>query len=284
MENSVEIQAKTIDGAIEQALAELHASYEEVDVEILQTGGIFKKPKVRVTIKEGIRKTPAGTQNNEINTHESNEAKSSDRINPESTTPNPKSKPTPKPKPAKTTAADRPGPNTHGSRPADSSPGSPPRDPSEWPLKFTKSLAFTETLLELLQSGAKVTPAETERSFNLNITGENVGMIIGKGGDVLNAIQTLVSSVAIANAGGEHKRVYVNVEDYKERREQTLKTLAVKKAERVKETGRYIKLEPMNARERAIIHSALQDVAGIRTYSTGKDPHRCLCIAPANEK
>jgi len=96
----------------------------------------------------------------------------------------------------------------------------------------------------------------------------------------MNALQTIVGSIAIAHSHGDNKRVYLNVEGYKEKRIETLKDLAIKKAEKVRETGRYIKLEPMNARDRAIIHSALQDLPGIRTYSTGKDPHRCLCIAP----
>jgi len=163
------------------------------------------------------------------------------------------------------------------------------------PAKFQKTLDFATKLVELLGSGAVVTHEITERSFNINVTavtaasgaeghGGGVGQIIGKGGEVMNAIQTLVSSIAIANSAGENKRVYFNVEDYKERRTETLKALAVRKAEKVKETGRFIKLEPMNSRERAIIHSALQDIEGIRSYSTGKDPHRCLCIAPARKE
>ena len=165
---------------------------------------------------------------------------------------------------------------------------SPPRviaaqNDSGLPAKFQSTLDFTKKLISLLENPAEVTYEITEKSFNINVTGNGVGQIIGKGGEVLNAIQTLISSIAIAHSAGEQKRVYFNVEDYKERREETLKSLAARKAEKVKETGRPIKLEPMNARERAIIHSALQDITGIRTYSTGKDPFRCLCIAPARK-
>jgi spoIIIJ-associated protein len=137
--------------------------------------------------------------------------------------------------------------------------------------------------MELLDNGCKVESEVTDKTFNINITGGNVGQVIGKGGEVLNAIQTLVSAIAITYANGENKRVYINAEDYKERRKETLVALAQKKAEKVKATGRYIKLEPMNSRDRAIIHSAVQDIEGVCTYSTGKEPFRCLCIRPEKE-
>ena len=118
-----------------------------------------------------------------------------------------------------------------------------------------------------------------------------MGRLIGKGGEVLNAIQTIVTSIAITNSSRpdadsgapRSKRVIVNVGDYKDRRDDSLKSLAMKKAEYVKSSGRFVKLEPMNARDRAIIHTLLGEIDGIRTYSTGKDPFRCLCIAPAEK-
>jgi len=155
----------------------------------------------------------------------------------------------------------------------------------EMPVKFVKCKEFVIDLLKELGHGdMEVTTEITEKSFNINISGEKAGIIIGKGGDVMNALQTIISSIAIAHSNGEYRRVHVNVENYKERRLETLKALALKKAEKVKATGRYVKLEPMTARDRAIIHSALQEVEGIRTYSTGKDPYRCLCIAPAKRE
>jgi len=241
---SIETQAKSIEAAIEDALTQLGASYDEVDVDIIQEAGFLKKAKVKVTLKE-----------KEVEKH-----------------------PTPViASPAKQSRPEKPAPAKKEPKPKE------PKPTGDLPPKFQTTLDFTKKLLELLENPAEVTHEITDKSFNINVNGNGVGQIIGKGGEVLNAIQTLISSVAIAHSAGEQKRVYFNVEDYKERREETLKALAVRKAEKVKETGRFIKLEPMNARERAIIHSALQDITGIRTYSTGKDPHRCLCIAPARE-
>jgi spoIIIJ-associated protein len=264
MNKSTEVQAKTLDQAIEQALQELGASYDEVDVEVLTTGGLFKKAKVKVTVKgsaETVVEKPAA------------EEKKTDRIvnektqtDAKKTTDKPVSTQTEKPKFEK----------KHTETKAVVVDG-------EMPEKLVKAFAFTKKLFELLGNDSEVVTEMTDKSLNINVNGGNVGMIIGKGGEVMNAIQTLVSSIAIAYSRGEGRRVYLNVEDYKQRREETLKALAVKKAEKVKETGRYIKLEPMNARERAIIHSALQDIEGVRSYSTGKDPHRCLCIAPAEQ-
>ena len=269
MGKSIEMSAKTTGEATERALIELGASYDEVEVEVLSSGGLFKKAKVRVTIKETEKPIIKEFEKTVIKEVQTNfQTGKSDK---------PITKPA---KPTKTVIEKI-------EKPQESKtvqPVTKDNAPNGKSIKFEKTLTFTKKLLELLENDATVTTEITERSFNINITGDNVGKIIGKGGEVLNALQTIVSSIAIANSAGENKRVYINVEDYKERRRETLVALAQKKADIVKKTGRYIKLEPMGARDRAIIHSALQDIEGIRTYSTGKDPHRCLCIAPKNSE
>jgi len=269
MSKSIETQAKTIEAAIEDALAQLGASYDEVDVDIIQEAGFLKKAKVKVTLKEKDAAKPVPVKKEEskpvVKAEKPKQEKPAE--------PKPGKKEERKEKPAKKEIVKEAKPKETK---AEVSTG-------DMPKKFQKTLDFATKLVELLGSGAEVTHETTDKSFNINVNGQGVGQIIGKGGEVMNAIQTIVSSIAIANSAGENKRVYFNVEDYKERRTETLKTLAVRKAEKVKETGRFIKLEPMNARERAIIHSALQEIQGIRTYSTGKDPYRCLCIAPARK-
>jgi len=268
---TIETQAKTIEAAIEDALAQLGAAYDEVDVDIIQEAGFLKKAKVRVTLKETEKEAvkPAAVT---VKEERKNDVKKESK--PE------KSKPEKKEvKEVKEVKKEAKAEEKKEKKETKKEPVST----GDMPAKFSKTLAFATKLVELLGSKAEVTHEITDKSFNINVNGEGVGQIIGKGGEVMNAIQTLVSSIAIANSAGEQKRVYFNVEDYKERRTETLKALAVRKAEKVKETGRFIKLEPMNSRERAIIHSALQEIEGIRTYSTGKDPYRCLCIAPARK-
>jgi spoIIIJ-associated protein len=290
MTKSIETQAKTIEAAIEDALSQLGASYDEVDVDIIQEPGFLKKAKVRATLKEKekevakpIEKPTPLKQEKPVIARTQSEAKETKQS----------SKPAKKEEKKDVTGkASTEVKEVKKEVKAEEKPEKKevkkekPVQTGDMPAKFEKTLTFATKLIELLGSDAQVTHETTDKSFNINVNGNGgagVGQIIGKGGEVMNAIQTLVSSIAIANSAGEQKRVYFNVEDYKERRTETLKALAVRKAEKVKETGRFIKLEPMNSRERAIIHSALQEIQGIRTYSTGKDPYRCLCIAPARK-
>ena len=272
MHKSIEVSAKTIDKAIEEALETLGASYDEVDVEILQEAGFLKKAKVLVTVKNPVIMTDTGVGVQNLSAEIPAEVKED---KPRAEKKVEKKEDTKKEKvEKKEVKAEKKVEKKEVQKAAD----------GETPVKFEKTLQFVTKLVELLEvEGASIEGEVKEKSYDINITGENSGRIIGKGGEVMNAIQSIVSVIAIANSNGENRRVNVNIENYKERRLETLKALAIKKAEKVKESGRYIKLEPMNARDRAIIHSALQGIEGIRTYSTGKDPYRCLCIAPSRE-
>lgn len=112
----------------------------------------------------------------------------------------------------------------------------------------------------------------------VEINGKNTGHLIGYRGESLYAMQTLLS--AIANKGIEEKIVLrLDIEKYKSKREQTLKNLAIRTAERVVKTGKSVTLEPMQAYERKIIHSALQDNKKISTDSIGEEPRRRIVIA-----
>lgn len=271
MSKSIEIQAKTIEAAIEEALAQLGASYDEVDVDIIQEAGFLKRAKVKVTLKKAEEPAAKLEPKREIiATPNEPTGKQSPQESPKQENQNNKKEE------KKDKKHDKEDKKEHNKSEKDA-------DKGELPKKFKKTLEFARELLKLLGNESEVTYEITDKSFNINVNGTGVGQIIGKGGEVMNAIQTIISSIAIAHSNGENKRVYFNVEDYKERRSETLKALAIRKAEKVRETGRFIKLEPMNARDRAIIHSALQEIEGIRTYSTGKDPHRCLCIAPKKD-
>ena len=261
-QKEIEVKAKTAYDAICEACEKLGVAQDEVTVQVLKEGGMFSKGVFLVTVKQDTAK-PAAVAPKAAPVKEEKKAE----VKPakeEKTKPVKEEK-----KPAAETKA----------TPVASSEFTKPTG-----TKFEVTVAFVTKLLELLENDSKVTTERTDTAFNINVNGENIGRLIGKNGVVLNAIQTLVSSIAISNANGEGTRVFVNIGDYKEKRGDTLQSLAIKKAEKVKETGRYIKLEPMNARDRAIIHTALSEVKGIKTYSTGKDPFRCLCIAPADDK
>lgn len=106
---------------------------------------------------------------------------------------------------------------------------------------------------------------------------EKLGIVIGKRGVTLDSIQYLLSLIVNKNTD-EYVRVQLDSSGYRQKREDTLKDLAQKMASKVLKTGRNIKLEPMNAHERKIIHEALQEYEGVITHSEGKDPYRKVVI------
>ncbi len=115
----------------------------------------------------------------------------------------------------------------------------------------------------------------------LNVNGENLGKLIGRHGQTLNALQYLVN-LAIRRVNEEPGRVIIDVAGYRKRREENLKRLALSAAERVKKRGRKEILNPMSPTERRIIHLTLQNNKEVMTYSEGEDPYRRVIISPKN--
>ena len=113
--------------------------------------------------------------------------------------------------------------------------------------------------------------------LQVNLEGENASEFIGYRGEVLNALQTLLSTIANKNHKAKVK-VVVDIAGYKQRREKTLEELAVKVAKSVVRTGKSITLEPMTAYERKIIHSKLQENNRVETHSVGEEPRRRIVI------
>ena len=112
---------------------------------------------------------------------------------------------------------------------------------------------------------------EAERNLDIELSGDDMGMLIGKRGATLDSLQYLVSLVVNKNVD-DYVRVKVDTENYRERRKETLENLAKNIAYKVKRTKRPVSLEPMNPYERRIIHSALQNDKYVTTHSEGEDP------------
>jgi spoIIIJ-associated protein len=121
---------------------------------------------------------------------------------------------------------------------------------------------------------------DEEGSLEIDISGNDCGVAIGRHGETLDAIQYLTNIVA-NRWMDDFLRVIVDVSGYRHRREQRLSRIANKTAERVLATGRESKLKPMTPAERRVIHMTLRDVEGISTYSEGADPRRYVVIAPS---
>ena len=153
---------------------------------------------------------------------------------------------------------------------------------SEELAKNTPCAVFLGELLEKMNNAAPVRAAETENGLRLCIDAETMGLLIGRRGETLDAMQYLVSLVANKNRKEEgYIRVTLDTEGYRSRREETLKRLARKNATQVRQTGRAIAMEPMNPYERRILHSALQGFSGVSTHSEGEEPNRHVVITPA---
>ena len=124
---------------------------------------------------------------------------------------------------------------------------------------------------------------EEEKELEVNLTGDDMGILIGKRGQTLDSLQYLVS--LIVNKGTEgYLRVKLDTENYRERRKETLETLAKNIAYKVKRTKRPVSLEPMNPYERRIIHAALQNDKYVTTRSEGEEPFRHVVISLKREE
>lgn len=115
--------------------------------------------------------------------------------------------------------------------------------------------------------------------MNVNLIGDNLGIIIGKRGDTLDALEHLVN-LCVNKGDGEYVKVILDAEDYRARREQTLIKLAKNLASSVVRNDRKITLEPMHSNERRIIHATLQNNSNVDTFSIGDEPNRKVVIAP----
>lgn len=146
-----------------------------------------------------------------------------------------------------------------------------------------RAVEFIDGLTKILQLDAKSELVYDGDKVVINITSAQSSRIIGRRGEVLDAIQTMAS--AVANIGREeYKRVVVDCEDYRASREKTLTELAERLAKKAVDKQRRVTLEPMNPYERRIIHSALANSEEVKTISSGKEPSRFVVIVPNNEK
>lgn len=137
---------------------------------------------------------------------------------------------------------------------------------------------FIKGVLTSMDMKAEIRVTEEKNVIKINLTGPNMGILIGYRGETLDSLQYLISLIINKGHDAEYKRVILDTENYRSKREETLKRLAGKVASTVRNTGKVIKLEPMNPYERRIIHSALQDNEFVETYSEGEEPHRRVVV------
>jgi spoIIIJ-associated protein len=138
---------------------------------------------------------------------------------------------------------------------------------------------FLKNILNAMDIKAEIHIDDTEDGIKITLRGPNMGILIGHRGETLDSLQYLVSLVINKDcSGSQYKRVVLDTENYRQKREETLKRLAQRLAQNAKATNKSIVLEPMNPYERRIIHAALQDNPYVKTRSEGEEPFRKVVI------
>lgn len=143
---------------------------------------------------------------------------------------------------------------------------------------------FLEGIFKAMELDVNIDAKEGEdNTVSIDISGENMGIVIGKRGDTLDSLQYLTSLV-VNKHSEDYIKVSIDTENYREKRADALLALSKRLSEKVARTGKKFTLEPMNPYERRIIHSSLQDNEAVTTYSIGSEPYRKVVIAPKNAK
>ncbi len=294
MEKTLITTGKTIDLAIEAALTQLGLERDDVSVQVLAQAkagflGLGATPaKVQVTYEapDPVPEAPKVALSSASRSKPKAAApvkkpeapkQEAPKAEPKKETPKAEPKkemPQTKPQEPKAPKAEKP------RQPKAEAPKAEPRTyaPAQPGSVEEKIETFLKGLLEHM--GSKAVPhawKEEEDTYRVELVGEDLGYLIGRRGDTLDAIQHLCNYSVKRDVEG-HIRINVDAEAYREKREDSLRRYARKKAQQVLKNRRRTTLEPMNAYERHVIHASLQDMDNITTHSTGTEPNRRVVI------
>jgi len=290
----IDVTGKTEDEAIQSALAQLKMDRDDVSVEILERAkagflGIGSAPaRVRVSYDDGKAE--------EVKPVEKAAApKPEKKVEPASA---PKAVPMyapevlqkKEPRAAKEERSGRPAREDRRENRAPRAERAERPAPQPKPIvdlgeechdeKSEQIRAFLKGLLEHMDSAAEVKVYESEKGrYKVFLEGEKLGALIGRRGETLDAIQQLTNYSINRGSEKNRARVQVDAENYREKREQSLERLAEKVAGKVTKYRRNVTLEPMNAYERHVIHTALQDTPSVTTFSIGTEPNRRVVVS-----
>ncbi len=290
MEKTMIFTGKTAALAEAAALAQLGLSRDDVSIQIIQRekagflGFGAQDAKIEVTfeapdpIPEKPKSALGAASRSKPKTAPAKKPEPAKA--PEAPKPQPKAEAPRKAEPAKTEKpARQPKPQTPKAPAAPKAPAEPKvYAPAEAGSVEEKIEQFIKGLLENMGSNAVPHCVKgEENTYKVELVGEDLGYLIGRRGDTLDAIQHL-SNYSINRGVEGHIRINVDAEDYRAKREDSLRKYARKKAQQVLKARRRTTLEPMNAYERHVIHAALQDMENITTYSTGTEPNRRVVV------
>ena len=297
MEKFITATGKTIDLAIENALNQLQMDRDSVSVEVLENPksgflGFGACPaKVKVTYEvpdEEVKPAPAlssASRSKPKKTEPKQEApKPLNPINPKSAAPKVEAPKQEAPKAERRAEQPKAPKQPKQEKPRQERKPAKPVEVKEYAAAAEGSVeerieVFIKGLLEHMGSDAVPHAWKSENdTYQVDLVGENLGMLIGRRGETLDAIQHL-TNYTINRDSNKRSRINVDAENYRLKREDSLRRLAMKVAGKVVKYRRNITLEPMNAYERHVIHATLQDVPDVTTYSTGTEPNRRVVVS-----
>ena len=271
---SAEGIGKNIEKAIENALLELKASREDVDIKILSEGGLFKKAKVLVTISEDAVEKYEKRQNakkesikeflDEEKASLKDESKGAKEIKKELK------------KKKNIEEKEKKKEDKKELKIAKKEEKQEEKEQKEYQEKNVEPMTFLTQFFEKAGKTVDINVKEDGNYITYSVEGEDLGEIIGHRGEGYYALSRIFNIVI----GKQDKKVLLDVGGFKEKRAESLTELAQRLASKAIKSGRYVKLEPMNPSDRRIIHSALADDERVTTLSKGVDPHRYVIIFP----
>ena len=273
---SIESKAKTMEEAVSLGLEQLGVSFEDVNIDILDEGhkgflGLLgaKPVVVRLTVKENAEETNV-LKDVKLGLNPEN-PKAEKPARPAAAKPAGKKAPAEKPAPKAEKPAEKPAEKKAPAAPAD---GVAPEAKAEEFLRNVTKLMGVDVTID--------SKRDDEGNVRVDMHGDTLGILIGRRGETLDALQYLTS--LYVNRGQEgYTRVTLDTENYRAKREEALTRLANRMANRAVKTGRKVVLEPMNPYERRILHSALQKNENVSTHSEGEEPNRHVVITLNNK-
>lgn len=292
---SYEFSAKSVDKAIKEGLETLGKKQEEVDIKIVNEGGLFKKAKVIINIEDESDFNTSFTKKEDVKKQEEvkEEIKEEvdEEVEPTAELEEKVEKEEVEEKQEETfeeveeivkevvelVEEEQAELEEKENEEIDALEEKRRRFEERHCENNTTSVEFVQGLMNAMKLDAKVSLEEKRDCSSVLIETEDAGKVIGYRGDCLTAIQYLANTIE-NNANPNAKRVVVDSGDYKQKREETLRNLAIRVANKVSETGRPYKLEPMNAFERRIIHTELQNYPSVDTHSEGVEPNRRIVV------
>lgn len=259
MKTSVEATGKNIEQAIENALFELKAPREDVDIKIITEGGLFKKAKVVVSISEDT-----------IEKYEKREKVKKEEVKIEEVKEEVKEVKKAEKKAVKAEKKEEKAAEKEEKK----------QEKPEQEVVRPTAVEFMQGVLNALGKDGTVSEIEDDGVIRIAVEGEELSELIGYRGETMFALSYLMTTICKR----AEKRQVLDVCGYREKRVESLKALANRMASKVIRSGRYARLEPMDASERRIIHLALQDNAKVTTMSKGTEPKRYVMIFPTEYK